>query len=65
MFAFLLIGTHQVYTLSKTEGFSKAFFNSYWIFMVVIILMIIHQIRKNAGKKEAEDTPGTKNKSGK
>ncbi|MBX9850336.1 MAG: hypothetical protein K2X86_01100 [Cytophagaceae bacterium] len=64
MVALLMIGGHQVFIIGRTEGISQGFLQSYWIFMLVIILMGIYQMRKNkAAKNETSDKPQTKVKS--
>lgn len=61
MLVLLMIGGHQIYVISKEEGFKIAFFKSYWIFMFVFVLIIIYQMRKSRqAKAEGETARGPK-----
>lgn len=62
MVALLIIGAHQTWTLSKTEGFKIAFFKNYFLFMFILILMAVYQIRKNKRERQEEfnKAPGSK-----
>ena len=46
MLAILMIGGHQMYLVAKTEGLQMGFLKSYWIFMFLMVLIVIYQIRK-------------------
>lgn len=52
MIALLIIGAHQVYVIRQEEGFRNAFFKSYYIFMLIVILMAVQQMRKNKKLKD-------------
>jgi len=51
-FALLIIGIHQTYL--------NGFLNSYWIFMLVIIIMGVYQYNKNRKGSEVKEGVGEK-----
>lgn len=52
MLALFMIGSHQIYVIAQSEGFRNGFFKSYYIFMFIVILMAVYQIRKNKRLKD-------------
>lgn len=50
MTALLMIAGHQIFVISKTEGFKVGVLKSYWIFMILFVLTVVYQIRKNKEK---------------
>ena len=52
MIVLLMIGSHQVYLIGQTEGFRNGFFKSYYIFMIIVLLMAVYQMRKNKRLKD-------------
>lgn len=60
MVAVLMMGVHQIYVISQDEGFKVGVLKSYWIFMILFVLMAIYQGRKNKALKEKMAEPGGK-----
>jgi amino acid permease len=54
MLALFMIGAHQIYVIAQEEGFKNGFFKSYYIFMFIVILMAVYQIRKNKREREEQ-----------
>jgi hypothetical protein len=50
MTALLMIGGHQIYVIGKVEGFKIGVLKSYWIFMILFVLMVVYRIRNNHDK---------------
>lgn len=51
MVVLLIIGAHQTYVIGQVEGFRNGFFKSYYIFMLMLILFVVYQMRKNKREK--------------
>jgi len=51
MIVLLIIGMHQTYVIGQVEGFRNGFFKSYYIFMLMLILFVVYQMRKNKREK--------------
>jgi hypothetical protein len=54
MTALLMIAGHQIYVTSKIVGFKAAVISNYYIFMILFILTVWYQIRKNKEKAKQD-----------
>lgn len=55
MVALLMVGGHQTFVIGQEEGFKTGFLKSYWIFMIMFVLIVIYQARKNKAQKEKKE----------
>lgn len=60
MTAVLMIGGHQTYVIAKEEGFRNGFMKSYWIFMILILLMVVYNARTNKKLDKEENGDSVK-----
>ena len=63
MVALMVIGGHQTYLIASEEGLRAGFIKSYWIYMIVIVLLTYYQIRKGKASKN-EEKSGENTKAG-
>jgi Ca2+/Na+ antiporter len=60
MVVFLVIGIHQCYIIGKVEGWKMGFVKSYSFFMLVIVLMVVRQVRKNREEKSESQSENSR-----
>ncbi len=45
--AFLIIGVHQLIVITNNQSFADGLMQSYWLFMLTLVLFLYYRIRRN------------------